>query len=189
MEKEEIRTDSGSGPRIVRVGTHALTTGSGAKLWTRLSQHRGQSKSGGGNHRGSIFRLLVGSALIARDRYEVKSWGNGSSASAEIRASEIAMETEVSRIVGAMPFVWLAIDDEPGPSSLRGVVERNSIALLSNFNKSPLDPASEHWLGHYSDRPRVRQSGLWNQNHVDEAYDPDFLGTLESLIPDAVIPA
>lgn len=31
-------SDSGSGPRIVRVGTHALKDASGTKLWTRLSQ-------------------------------------------------------------------------------------------------------------------------------------------------------
>jgi hypothetical protein len=44
MEDGEVRSDSGTGPRIVRVGTHALTEGSGTKLWTRLSQHRGQTK-------------------------------------------------------------------------------------------------------------------------------------------------
>ena len=40
MENGELRSDSGTGPRIVRVGTHALNAGSGTKLWTRLSQHR-----------------------------------------------------------------------------------------------------------------------------------------------------
>jgi hypothetical protein len=49
---------------IVRVGTHALETGSQTTLWKRLSQHRGQARSGSGNHRGSIFRLIVGTALI-----------------------------------------------------------------------------------------------------------------------------
>ena len=37
MEDGEVRSDSGT-------GTHALTEGSGTKLWTRLSQHRGQTK-------------------------------------------------------------------------------------------------------------------------------------------------
>ena len=44
MEDGEVRSDSGTGPRIVRVGTHALTEGSGTKLRTRLSQHHGQTK-------------------------------------------------------------------------------------------------------------------------------------------------
>src|SRR5215204_2474156 len=42
MEAGENRADSGTGRRIVRVGTHALTAQSGTSLWTRLSQHRGQ---------------------------------------------------------------------------------------------------------------------------------------------------
>src|ERR1700693_4471658 len=66
-EAGELRSDSGEGPRVVRVGTHALRLGGRSKLWTRLSQHKGQMASGGGNHRGSIFRLSIGAALIRRD--------------------------------------------------------------------------------------------------------------------------
>ena len=55
----ECRTDTGGGPRIVRVGTHALKTESTMKLWTRLAQHKGQPSTGG-DHRGSIFRPIVG---------------------------------------------------------------------------------------------------------------------------------
>jgi hypothetical protein len=51
-EPSERRTDTGNGQRIVRVGTHALKTGAGTKLWTRLSQHKGQPAAGAGNHRG-----------------------------------------------------------------------------------------------------------------------------------------
>ncbi|MAM93323.1 MAG: hypothetical protein CMI61_01570 [Parvibaculum sp.] len=83
-----------------------------------------------------------------------------------------------------MPFLWLAIDDEPGPGSLRGYIERNAIALLSNCAREPLDPASGNWLGRLCNRDLVRTSGLWNQNHVNEQYDPAFLDTLESMIDD-----
>ena len=68
-EVGEYRTDSGDGPRIVRVGTHALKTGANTRLWTRLAQHKGQERSGGGNHRGSIFRLIVGSSLISKNSF------------------------------------------------------------------------------------------------------------------------
>ncbi|SDL31941.1 hypothetical protein SAMN04488026_107811 [Aliiruegeria lutimaris] len=81
-----------------------------------------------------------------------------------------------------MPFLWLEVNDEPGPDSLRGYIERNSIALLSNSGKAPLDPPSFDWLGRSCNRNRVRASGLWNQNHVEECYDPAFLDTLERLI-------
>src|SRR5579862_1245890 len=59
FEPGENRTDTGNGPRVVRVGTHALNAGSGTSLWGRLSHHRGAARSGGGNHRASIFRLLI----------------------------------------------------------------------------------------------------------------------------------
>jgi hypothetical protein len=184
-ENGENRTDTGSGPRVVRVGTHALKAGSGTKLWTRLSQHKGQPSTGGGNHRGSIFRLIVGASLIGRDRgtYEFPaSWGQGNTAKKEVRSGEHTLECAVSGVIRKMPFLWLAVSDDAGPGSLRGFVERNAMALLSNYNKPPLDPPSPCWLGRYCDRDRVRGSGLWNSNHVDETYDPGFLDHLDRLI-------
>ena len=187
FEPGEIRTHSGQGPRVVRVGTHALTNGSQTTLWKRLSQHQGTLKSGGGNHRGSIFRLHVGTALINRDGWPpaaADTWAKGSSASAAIRQAEQPLEMAVSQYIRQMPFLWLAVEDEPGPSSLRGLIERNAIALLSNYNFAgqPLDPPRSHWLGLHADREMVRHSGLWNVNHVTETYDPGFLGLLESLV-------
>ena len=180
FETGEQRSDSGAGPRVVRIGTHALTTGSGIKLWTRLAQHRG--RIAGGNHRGSIFRLLVGAALIKRDGHVMPTWGNKSSTPRNIREQEAPLEERVSAVLGAMPFLWLAVDDDAGSHSARGVMERNAISLLSNYGKPTLDAPSPEWLGRYSNRPRVRESGLWNSNHVDENYDPAFLDRLDDLV-------
>jgi len=85
----------------------------------------------------------------------------------------------------------IPVDDAPGTDSLRGYIERNSIALLSNYQKPPLDPASQKWRGHACDRgkARVRDSGLWNQNHVDEDYEPSFLETLERLVDRDGVPS
>lgn len=193
FEAGELRSDSGEGPRVVRVGTHALTSGSKSTLWGRLSQHRGASSTGGGNHRGSIFRLLVGEAMMSRDRRaHPESWGLGSDAGKaaarlgvtreEIKAQEQELEAEVSSFVGAMPFLWLDVADAPGPESMRGVIERNCVALLSNAGKQALDSPSRSWLGAYSLHDRVRTSGLWNNNHVNESYDPGFLDVLDELI-------
>jgi len=89
----------------------------------------------------------------------------------------------VSEVIGAMPVVWLEVDDEPSSESMRGVVERNAIALLSNYElEEAIDPPSEGWLGRFSGRPRVVRSGLWNNNHVDEAYDPACLDLLRDLV-------
>jgi hypothetical protein len=181
-EVGESRSESGERPRIVRVGTHALKAGGSTTLWGRLSTHRGQLRSGGGNHRGSIFRLIVGTALIKREGYECPTWGEGNSAARNIRAAELQLERTVSEVIRKMPFLWLAVEDEAGPDSMRGNIERNSIALLSNFNKRPIDPPSPNWLGQHCDRDRVRASGRWNQNHVDESYDPGFLDQMEELV-------
>ena len=184
---------SGAGPRIVRVGTHGLKTGSRSTLWGRLSQHRGTVRSGGGNHRGSIFRLLVGIALARREGIGLPpSWGVGSDPGAaakrlgmdraSVKCAEADLEAHVSRYIGAMPFLWLDVGDAPGPASERGVVERNAIALLSGYREPAPDTPTPDWLGHFSNRERVRRSGLWNSNHVDEAYDPSFLDAMERRI-------
>lgn len=188
MEEGEVRTETGGGPRIVRVGTHALKAGSKTKLWTRLKQHKGTVRSGGGNHRGSIFRKIVGAALIQKESLEYPTWGKGDSAPREIRKYEQPLERKVSTMIGDMPFLWIAIEDEPGPDSLRGYIERNAIALLSNYGKQPVDPPSPLWLGRHCDREKVRNSGLWNSNHVDETYDPAFLDVLQRLIDEMEIP-
>lgn len=180
MEEGEARTDTGQGLRIVRIGTHALKDGAQSTLWGRLSQHKGQVKSSRGNHRGSIFRLLVGTSL--NNEYQYTTWGKGNTAKGDIRKREEPLEHEVSFVIRNMPFLWLAINDDPAPTSMRGYVERNSIALLSNFQKAPLDSSSSNWLGHSCNREKVRESGLWNQNHVDEDYDPAFLDTFSAFV-------
>jgi len=106
----------------------------------------------------------------------------GSSADATTRKLEEPLEIHVSKIIRNMPLLWLAVQDNPGPVSMRGCIERRSIAMLSNFGKTAIDPASPHWLGSYCDRGKVSQSGLWNQNHTEENYDPAFLDELERLI-------
>lgn len=188
FEDGEVRTDSGHGPRVVRIGTHALTATSKTTLWNRLSQHRGVVATGAGNHRGSIFRLLIGEALLHRDAIELDTWGVGDTpgkvaitrnmSPAAVRQAEHAIERAVSNTIGAMPFLWVSAPGGGGPGNPREVIERNSIALLSNFEKAPIDAPSSRWLGHHSGREKVRKSGLWNQNHVEERYDPSFLDAL-----------
>ena len=189
----EARSGTGGGLRVVRVGTHGLTDGSRSTLWGRLSQHRGRSRSGRGNHQGSIFRLVVGIALAKRFNIPLpESWGVARSAGEAARRlsvdrvavneAEAGIEARVSEYIGQMPFLWLNVNDAPGPDSDRGLIERNAIALLSGYRCSAADGPSAKWLGHHSDRERVRLSGLWNNNHVDGTYDPSFLDVMESWI-------
>jgi hypothetical protein len=180
FEDAEIRFDGS--PRVVRIGTHALTTTSTATLWGRLSTHRGRvggSHPGGGNHRGSIFRLHVGTALLERDDWPSgvrQSWRNPH-ADRSTRHAEYALEQAVTEHIIGMPLLWLPVVDRTD----RGLVERHTLGLLSRRNGG-VDPASQRWLGLTADRAEVRTSALWNVHHVDDAYDPDYLDAFEQLV-------
>ena len=116
QESGEDRSDTGHGPRLVRVGTHALKAGSGTKLWTRLSQHKGPARSGGGNHRGSIFRLIVGTALIERDGHRYSTWGQpiAIGIGAGLAAVEIALiACPKSEVLGILNRLADEIEDGP----------------------------------------------------------------------------
>lgn len=183
FEPGEERSISGTGPRVVRIGTHALSARSKITLWKKLLQHKGCSKTGGGVHRSSIFRKLVGLALINRNEgLNSDTWGKGGSTPKDIRLQELPIEREVSNVIRNMPFLWLKVDDEPSKNSNRAYLERNSIALLSNWNRDPIDEPSANWLGRSCPIEQVKVSGLWNSEHVDGDYDPVFLDVLEGYI-------
>lgn len=179
-ERGELRL--GGTQRVVRIGTHSLTEASQTTLWDRLRQHRGHiggRNAGGGNHRASVFRRHVGAALIRREglsRDLLDSWLDRHNPNPEMAALEATIELEVSRYIGDMPFLWLAVPER----SDRDFIERHSIALLS-CRVGGLDIPSDNWLGHDAEREQIRDSGLWNVGHVDLAYDPEFLGRLVRL--------
>jgi hypothetical protein len=182
FEPGEYRAGGDSRPRVVRVGTHAIGTGAKSKLWDRLRFHRGH-RDGGGNHRGSIFRLHVGMALIKRSKgkIDIPTWGQGQSASKKVLTTERDHEVRVSNYLGRMSLLWLAVEDEPGPQSARAYLERNSIGLLAGPD-GPLDRPSSKWLGRHSPHDTIRESGLWNVNHVEQEYEPDFLVRLAEYV-------
>jgi len=167
-------------PRVVRVGTHAVSANSKATLWNRLRTHRGVAE-GGGNHRSSIFRSHVGAAIIRRDSRlgEFPHWGDQSAGTVDNKSIESELEKLVSATISEMQILCLDVRDGAGPRSDRAYIERNAIALLSKVG-SRIDAASDTWLGRSSAHPCVRKSGLWNVNYVDEpSWDPAFLEVLD----------
>ena len=155
-------------------------------LWDRLFNHRGSS-IGLGNHRGSIFRLLVGISLANRnDLLLPTSWGDKKARRKKMSQKELNAEYElekrVSDYICAMPFVYLNVSSDSGRNRNRAFIERNAIALLSNCRESVINQSSLTWLGRHCDREPVRCSGLWNQNHVKEQYDASFLDVMENWV-------
>ena len=162
FEASEFRSSSASELRVVRVGTHAVRKRANTKLWRRLYEHRYRDGA-------SVFRSLVRSALTRK----------GVFASDETRRGK---DLKVTDYIGSMPFLWVNVSDEPGPDSHRAFIEKNAVALLSDFGGDALDKPSSNWLGICSDKAKVRESGLWNSDHVVDHYRPSFLDILEAHI-------
>lgn len=169
-------------PRLVRIGTHAISIGSKATLRNRLRTHFG-TREGIGNHRASVFRLHIGQSLIARDSrgQELPDWGKGQSAEKTITQREEALEREVSAYLSSLLVLYVPIDDDAGKSSMRAVVEHHVIALLTE-DRVYLESPSEAWLGRWSSRPEIATSGLWNVRSVGERSDLKIVELLERLI-------
>jgi hypothetical protein len=169
--------------RVVRVGTHAAVANSKTTLYKRLYNHKG-SKDLTGNHRSSVFRKLIGFSIANKNKLDFKYWGDKSKKGDRmIKDTEKPLERLVSIYLCSMPFTVL---DVPGPSSKnndRALIEENSIALLSNYNKIPIDKCSTNWLGLFSKDEKVISSGLWNSNYVDQNYiDEQFFKTFEKYL-------
>jgi hypothetical protein len=126
--------------------------------------------------------LHVGAAIAVKNpKLRCSTWGIGQSADAETRKREASLERAVSKHIGEMRVLWLAIDDESSPASDRAYLERNIIGLLSG-RTSAIDPPSKAWLGLSSPNSIIRNSGLWNLDHIDFQYDPGFLSVLKQYI-------
>ena len=167
-------------PRIVRVGTHAVSIGAKSTLWGRLKTHKGLN-NGGGSHRSSVFRLHVGNALINRDNLSCDTWGVGQNACKEIRQQELFVEEKVSEYIGDLGVAVLAVDDEASALSDRAYLERNIIALLSSINYSFEFPTT-NWLGLFSPKDMIRLSSLWNINCVRDSFDDRLFAKLNQYI-------
>jgi len=180
FDKTEPRLFSPALPKIVRIGTHGVSDGSVSTLWQRMKAHKGDL-GGLGNHRTSIFRLHVGTALMVRNSLKCPSWGSATRPSPAELKQEAEIERAVSAYIGQLYVSVLPITDQASKRSDRAYVEQNLIAIMSGL-PGPVECASERWLGFYCANPAVGQSSLWNVNHTEERFDPGFLSTLEYYV-------
>ncbi|MGE3279556.1 MAG: hypothetical protein AB7H90_05225 [Alphaproteobacteria bacterium] len=91
------------------------------------------------------------------------------------------MEQFVSKFIGSTSVLWIDVPDAPGPDSDRAYLERNLIVLLANMHQ-PWATASDNWLGRYSDRVEIRESGLWNVDHVRRPFDERSLDIFDYYV-------
>jgi hypothetical protein len=177
--------ENGKQMRVVRMTIASPAADPLSALWNRLRQHRGTVSgkfAGGGNHRISDFRHYVGSALLNRDSIDCSSWEKTGLSNTAARKKEHRLETEISRIINTMPFLWISTDRSSKPAQLNQFIKRNAVALLSNYQRKFIyDPPSPHWLGHYCCEPAVRISGLWHSRGGGVPYNLRFLDYLEKL--------
>lgn len=165
--------------KVIRVGTHAARDKSKTTVYERLNQHFG-SKKGLGNHRSSIFRELIGKSLIKKDNIPITNWGQ----KYKKIDDENEIEFQVSLYLKKLLFIVIEVPGEANKNNDRSFIEKNSIALLSNYEKMEnIDKPNNNWLGYDTKNIKICESGLWNSEYVNyESVDQNFLSKLETLI-------
>ena len=154
--------------RIVRIGSHFKDKG----LVRRLIDHYWENKDG------SVFRKHIGSALICRDgkpEEYLRLW------MATGEEYDITLEAEVdSQLRKRFKFRVIYV---PDPSE-RAFVERNAIRFFSAAQHS-----TDDWLGKFSPYAEIRDSGVWNVDHVSEPLEepPEaFVARLGRLVMNTI---
>ena len=150
--------------RIVRVGTH---DGDG-NLYKRLKEHYVNE-----NKDRSIFLKRVGSAILAKNKdpyldvWEVDTTTpeNKNKVQAQLNPAHEQQITQqaVAHIRNKISFVVFEVETKEERLSL----EKKIIATLSKAAKDGFIKPSQGWLGNFSPDPKVRQSGLWQSQHLD----------------------
>jgi len=149
-----------SGHRIVRVGTH---TGEN-QLRSRLEQHFIKE-----NKDRSIFRKNIGRAILNKNNDPFLKFWEYKLTSKKNREKylplvDLSKQKDVEKVVtdyiqSNFSFVVFQIDNK----DLRLELESKIISTVSLCNNCK---ASDNWLGMYSPKRKIRESGLWLVNQL-----------------------
>lgn len=166
------------GSRIVRIGTH---TGDG-QLLSRLNQHFVSE-----NKDRSIFRKNIGRALLAREHDPFLSDWELDLTSREARdlhtaRVDLAKQAEVERKVTEYVqnnFSFAVVPIDTKEKRLR--LESRSISTLSLCAECM---PSETWLGNFSPKQKIRESGLWivNELYKEPLSDGDLMALRNAVL-------
>jgi len=181
-EKGEYREESGA-PRIVRVESYPRLEAK-TDMYSQLILHRGTIAgvfTGGGNHRLSLLRKHIGTAMMNRMQISCESWED-EQFNASVRKLEHPLEVRVSEVISRMEVLMISFEDNDIEKQALRYIQKNAVALLSNWQKEVLDPPSPDWMGKFCSNVLVRDSGLWNTNGVMQRYDSSFIPKFKKII-------
>lgn len=149
--------------RIVRIGTH---TGN-KQLYSRLNQHFIQE-----NKNRSIFRKNIGRCILNKEGSSYQSlWELDITSRAERERNlglldlefENQIEKRISNYIQTnLTFCVFLVDSKEE----RLYWERK---IASTLAQSIEIKPSEQWLGNYSPKEKIRSSGLWQVNELNNA--------------------
>jgi hypothetical protein len=157
FEKEEA---GHGGDRIVRIGTH---TGAN-KLESRLNEHFVNE-----NKDRSIFRKNIGRCFLNQDQdpyariWEIDFTSHAAATSNHLRNRQYELSIE-KRITEYMQtkFSFSVIPVQERETRL--VLESGLIATVAQCGVCTSSPK---WLGRFSSKPKIVESGLWQVQHLN----------------------
>lgn len=56
---------------------------------------------------------------------------------------------------------------------------------MSSYEKPPIDPREDEWIGRNSSSEKIRTTEFWSVNHVGEQYDSVCLSRFENYTEEA----
>lgn len=163
--------------RIVRVGTH---TGND-QLRSRIRQHFLNE-----NKDRSIFRKNIGRAILNKnDDPYLKTWeldmtsreNRESYGSLIDKEYQAVIESKITQYLqDNFCFIVIRVDDKKE----RLALESKIISTISSCNECRPSP---NWLGNYSPKIKIRESGLWlvNELYKEELNQDDYIRLIELL--------
>ena len=173
----EKKEQAHGGDRIVRIGTH---TG-GGQLPSRLKQHFITP-----NKDRSIFRKNIGRAILTRDKDLFLADWEIDLTPAAVRAlyssridsaKQAVVEKEVSEYIqNNFSFAVIRIDSKEERLRLES-------RIISTVSLCAACRPSAAWLGNFSPKDKIRESGLWIVNELyKEPLDSEDLTILKRAV-------
>lgn len=161
-------------PKVVRVGTHK-----NGNFRSRIAEHyvfddrrMNFNKSQPAPKDRSIFRKNLGRSLIVKHKLDYLSvWEIDFTTKQNVTRfsylrnipQEQELEREISNILRTtFSFRVISVREQAARMGPRGLESQ----LIATFAQCELCRPSENWLGRFSPERRIRESGLWQVQHL-----------------------